>query len=99
MMRTITGCVSILALCAAHPATAVSDCKDIGIDGVRHESVPGRLIVQPKDVEDFQNLLKGDLGRLHGERLQVRPIRQRATVGTIPRRRCCTQPRTSRSLL
>jgi subtilisin family serine protease len=74
MMRAITGCVLILALCAAHSATAANDCKDIGIDGVRRESVPGRLIVQPKDVEKFQDLLKGDLGRLQGERLQVRPV-------------------------
>ncbi len=74
-MRTIGTCAWILALWFVPiAATAANDCKDLGAGGLRPDSVPGRLVVKPRDEARFQQLLAGGLSQIEGEKLAIRKI-------------------------
>jgi subtilisin family serine protease len=74
-MRAMSLCAWTLALWfVAIAGTAANDCKDVGAGGLRPESVPGRLVVKPRDEVRFQRLLKEGLGQIEEEKLTVRKI-------------------------
>jgi subtilisin family serine protease len=71
-MKSAAHCAWIFAISIS--AFAANDCKDIGTGGFRPASVPRRLVVKPKQEEQFRRLLKDGLGQLGGEKLTIQKI-------------------------